>query len=78
MATGIYQRCKDFSISADDMTLYTKNSTAASRNLLELIDKCSEVCVQEIHRNLLCSCTLIMKVWKEKLGKQSHLALQQK
>ena len=63
---------------ADDI-LYIENPKDATRKLLELINEFGNVAGYKLmHRNLLHSCTLMMKNLKEKLRKYSHLPLQQK
>ena len=64
------------SLFADDMILYIENPKDSTRKLLDLINEFGKVAVYILHRNLLHSCTLMMKNLKEKLRKHSHLPLQ--
>ena len=67
------------SLFADDMILYIDNRKDATRKLLELINDFGKVAGYKLmNRNLLHSYTLMMKNLKVKLGKHSHLPLQQK
>ena len=58
------------------MILYIENPKDTMRKLLELINEIGKVAVY--NRNLWHFYTLTMKDQKEKLRKQSHLALKQK
>ena len=67
------------SLFADDKLLYIENLKDTTRKLLELINEFGKVVGTKLmHRNLLPFCTLTINYQKEKLGKQSHLALHQK
>ena len=61
------------------MILYIQNPKDAARKLLELINEFGKVAGYKINaQNLLHSYMLLMKNLKVKLGKHSHLPLQQK
>ena len=61
------------------MILYVENPKNATRKLLELINEFDKVAGYKTNAQvLLHSYTLIMKILKEKLRKQSHLPLQPK
>ena len=67
------------SLFADDMILYIGNPKNATRKLLELINDMVKLQDTKLmHRNLLHSYILMMKILKEELRKHSHLPLQQK
>ena len=67
------------SLFADDMILHRENLKAATRKLLEFINKFSKIAGYKlIHRNTLHFYTITMKVQKEKLKKLSHFLLHQK
>ena len=62
-----------------DMILRRENLIAATRKLLEFINKFSKIAGYKlIHRNPLHFYTITMKVQKEKLKKLSHFLLHKK
>ena len=63
------------SLCADDMILYIEKPKDTMRKLLELINEIGKVA---IYNRMWHFYTLTIKDQKEKLRKQSHLALKQK
>ena len=64
------------SLFVDDMILYIENPKDSAKKLLELImNSLKSQDTKSMYRNLLHSCTLIMKQQKVNLRKQFHLQL---